>query len=64
MIDHTGVVVSDFERSKEFYRATLGAIGYELLAIFPASVTGRTDVAGFGEGGKPDFWIYVPDPVV
>lgn len=62
MIDHTGVVVSDFELSKEFYRATLSAIGYELLAIFPASVTGRTDVAGFGEGGKPDFWIYKGEP--
>jgi catechol 2,3-dioxygenase-like lactoylglutathione lyase family enzyme len=23
----------------------------------PASVTGLTDVAGFGEAGKPDFWI-------
>lgn len=58
MIDHTGVTVSDFERSKQFYQTVLAAIGYELLAIFPASVTGRTDVAGFGEDGKPDFWIY------
>ncbi len=57
MIDHTGVVVSDFERSKSFYQSTLSAIGYELLAEFPASVTGHTDVAGFGEEGKPDFWI-------
>ncbi|MEZ2416687.1 VOC family protein [Luteibacter sp. RCC_6_2] len=62
MIDHTGVTVSDFERSKAFYQEALGAIGYELLAIFPASVTGRTDVAGFGEGGKPDFWIYKGEP--
>lgn len=57
MIDHTGVVVSDFERSKKFYKSTLSAIGYELLVELPASVTGHTDVAGFGEGGKPDFWI-------
>lgn len=57
MIDHTGVVVSDFEQSKEFYQSALAAIGYELLAEFPASVTGHADVAGFGEGGKPDFWI-------
>ncbi|MDQ0011197.1 catechol 2,3-dioxygenase-like lactoylglutathione lyase family enzyme [Luteibacter jiangsuensis] len=62
MIDHTGVTVSDFERSKAFYQKALGAIGYELLAIFPASVTGRTDVAGFGEDGKPDFWIYKGEP--
>ncbi|MGF6709869.1 catechol 2,3-dioxygenase-like lactoylglutathione lyase family enzyme [Luteibacter sp. W1I16] len=62
MIDHTGVTVSDFERSKAFYQKALGAIGYELLAIFPASSTGHTDVAGFGEGGKPDFWIYKGEP--
>ena len=57
MIDHTGVIVSDFESSKKFYQIALAAIGYELLAEFPASVTGHTDVAGFGEEGKPDFWI-------
>ncbi|RFC01410.1 glyoxalase/bleomycin resistance/extradiol dioxygenase family protein, partial [Klebsiella michiganensis] len=27
MIDHTGVVVSDFEASKRFYERALGAIG-------------------------------------
>ena len=57
MIDHTGVVVSDFEKSKKFYQAVLAAIGYELLIELPASVTGHADVAGFGDGGKPDFWI-------
>lgn len=62
MIDHTGVVVSNIDRSKEFYRAALAAVGYELLAEFPASVTGHTDVAGFGEMGKPDFWISKGSP--
>jgi catechol 2,3-dioxygenase-like lactoylglutathione lyase family enzyme len=57
MIDHTGLTVSDFERSKAFYRAALGAIGYELLLEIPAEVTGSSDVAGFGEPPKPDFWI-------
>lgn len=57
MIDHTGVVVSDFERSKAFYREALAPIGYQLLLEFPAAVTGHTDVAGFGEPPKPDFWI-------
>ena len=57
MIDHTGIIVRDFEASKKFYQDTLKAIGYELLLEFPASVTGHTDVAGFGEDGKPDFWI-------
>lgn len=57
MIDHIGIVVSDFELSKRFYSAALGSIGYQLLMEFPASVTGHTDVAGFGEPPKPDFWI-------
>ncbi|WCM93727.1 VOC family protein [Acidovorax sp. NCPPB 2350] len=57
MIDHTGVVVTDIETSKAFYRQALAAIGYQLLAEFPAAVTGHTDVAGFGEPPKPDFWI-------
>ena len=57
MIDHTGVTVSDFDKSKRFYSEALKPIGYQLLLEFPASVTGRTDVAGFGEPPKADFWI-------
>lgn len=57
MIDHAGVVVSDFNKSKSFYAQALQPIGYTLLMALPASVTGHTDVAGFGEAPKPDFWI-------
>lgn len=57
MIDHTGVVVGDFARSKAFYAQALAPIGYVLMMEIPASVTGHTDVAGFGEPPKPDFWI-------
>ncbi len=62
MIDHTGVNVSNYGTSRAFYKKVLGAIGYELLMEFPASVTGGTDVAGFGQGGKPDFWISQGEP--
>lgn len=62
MIDHTGVLVSNFSKSKEFYLKSLNAIGYRLCAEFPASVTGHTDVAGFGEELKPDFWISKGNP--
>lgn len=57
MIDHTGIVVSDFQRSKTFYQQALAPIGYQLLMELSAEVTGHTDVAGFGEPPKPDFWI-------
>lgn len=57
MIDHTGVVVCDFDRGKRFYAAALAPLGMQMLAEFPAAVTGHTDVAGFGEAPKPEFWI-------
>jgi catechol 2,3-dioxygenase-like lactoylglutathione lyase family enzyme len=51
MIDHTGINVSNFEKSKEFYAKALIPLGYQLLKEFDASV------AGFGINGKADFWI-------
>jgi catechol 2,3-dioxygenase-like lactoylglutathione lyase family enzyme len=57
MIDHTGVVVSDYAKSKAFYEKALAPIGYVLMMEIPAAVTGHADVAGFGEPPKPDFWI-------
>jgi catechol 2,3-dioxygenase-like lactoylglutathione lyase family enzyme len=57
MIDHTGIIVADFARSRAFYQQALAPIGYTLLAEFPAALTGSTDVAGFGEAPKPDFWL-------
>jgi catechol 2,3-dioxygenase-like lactoylglutathione lyase family enzyme len=57
MIDHTGVLVTDFEKSKKFYSEALKPIGYKLLLEFSASITGSANIAGFGEPLKPDFWI-------
>jgi catechol 2,3-dioxygenase-like lactoylglutathione lyase family enzyme len=56
MIDHTGVNVSDLEESRRFYAAALAPLGYELLHEFHGTV------AGFGEQGKPDFWIAQGEP--
>lgn len=64
MLDHIGVKVSDFTRSRAFYVKALAPLNYELLMEFPASVTGGTDVAGFGEKPKPDFWISPGPPQV
>ena len=57
MIDHTGIIVSDFETSRNFFTEALEPIGYKLLLEFPSSVTGSTNVAGFGVPPKADFWI-------
>jgi catechol 2,3-dioxygenase-like lactoylglutathione lyase family enzyme len=51
MIDHTGINVSNFENSKEFYTKALAPIGYQLITEF-----GDT-MAGFGIEGEPDFWM-------
>ncbi len=62
MLDHTGVIVNDFEKSKQFYKKLLHVIGYELLMDFSPEETGHTACAGFGENGKPDFWISAGTP--
>ncbi|MDF2703034.1 MAG: hypothetical protein K0S10_1980 [Rubrobacteraceae bacterium] len=51
MLDHVGVPVSDFERSKRFYAQALSPLGYELI------MEPSPSAAGFGKRGKPDFWI-------
>jgi catechol 2,3-dioxygenase-like lactoylglutathione lyase family enzyme len=57
MIDHTGVFVSNFQASKQFYAKALAPIGYALLMEVSSAQTGRNDAAGFGVPPKPDFWI-------
>ena len=57
MIDHTGVAVTDFAQSKAFYTQALAPLGYQLLMEVSAALTGSTDMAGFGEPPKTDFWI-------
>ena len=56
MIDHTGVNVSDIERSKRFYGQALAPLGYMLMADFAPAA------AGFGVPPKPDFWIAAGTP--
>lgn len=57
MIDHTGVAVSSFAKSRDFYVKALAPLNYELLMEIPKAVTGSKDVAGFGEKPKADFWV-------
>lgn len=57
MIDHTGVAVTQYERSREFYARALAPLGYSLIMVVPPEYTGGKGVAGFGVPPKPDFWI-------
>ena len=56
MIDHVGIPVSDFERSKHFYEEALYPLGYQLI------MEPRHGVAGLGRSGKPDFWVFQGEP--
>ena len=58
MIDHIGFAVSDYERAKSFYAKALAPLGYTLIMEVGADQTeAGAPAAGFGTGGKPDFWI-------
>jgi catechol 2,3-dioxygenase-like lactoylglutathione lyase family enzyme len=56
MLDHLGFSVSDYARSRAFYTRALAPLGVELLM---EPVPG---IGGFGEGGKPFFWIDTRGP--
>ena len=53
MIDHTGLLVSDLERSRRFYTAALAPLGYCVRLERPQAV-------GFGG----DFWLAQGTPYV
>ncbi len=52
IIDHIGLAVSNYERSKAFFTQALAPLGIELVM----EVDGW---AGFGVKGKPEFWFGV-----
>lgn len=58
MLDHAGFGVSDYERSKAFYVKALAPLGVSLL------MEPMGKAAGFGEHGRPFFWIEDRPPAV
>lgn len=50
IIDHLGIKVRDYEKSKAFYVAALAPLGVTLSMEFP-------NVGGLGRGKKPELWI-------
>ena len=56
MIDHTGLNVSDFGKSKAFYRAALAPLGYQVIMELPADLAPQGAI-GMGVPPKPDLWI-------
>ena len=56
MIDHVGLAVGDFAKSKAWYAAALAPLGYTVMMEFPAEQAGGQPAAGLGDT-KPDFWL-------
>src|SRR5581483_4998828 len=50
VIAHTGLLVSDYKRSKEFYTNVLKVLGYTQNMEYG-------EAAGFNDGKNTDFWI-------
>ena len=52
MIDHVSIHVTDLGKARDFYVQALAPLGYTMTAEYT-----EWQVAGFGVGGKADFWI-------
>jgi catechol 2,3-dioxygenase-like lactoylglutathione lyase family enzyme len=62
MIDHTGLYVSDYARSRAFYERALAPLGYALLREFAAEPPAHAGIAGFGVAPAADFWVVGIEP--
>jgi len=56
MIDHTGLNVSDYAKSRAFYLAALAPLGYQVVMELPSSIVPLGGM-GLGVPPKPDFWV-------
>jgi catechol 2,3-dioxygenase-like lactoylglutathione lyase family enzyme len=50
VIDHIGINISDYERSRAFYQKALEPLGITLVMEYGKA-------AGFGRNGKPELWV-------
>jgi catechol 2,3-dioxygenase-like lactoylglutathione lyase family enzyme len=57
MIAHTSLAVSDYKKSKAFYRKALAPLGY-------TTNMEAGEAAGFNDGKNTDFWINREDTIV
>jgi catechol 2,3-dioxygenase-like lactoylglutathione lyase family enzyme len=61
MLDHIGLPVADFARSRAFYTQALAPLGYRVLKEMALSDDGD-GYAGFG-ADRPHFWIGTGTPL-
>lgn len=56
-LDHITLSVADLAKAKAFYAAALAPLGMELVGELSKEQSGSVAFAGFGIGGKGQFWI-------
>lgn len=56
MLDHVGILVKDWAKSRAFYDAAFAPLGYTMISEVPEQYTGGVKVFGYGNQ-KPDFWL-------
>jgi catechol 2,3-dioxygenase-like lactoylglutathione lyase family enzyme len=61
MIDHIGLTVSDFKRSRAFYDAALKPLGMSALMQVSEEETGGSAYVGYGRE-RPVFWFGGGEP--
>ncbi|KAF1719142.1 VOC family protein [Pseudoxanthomonas wuyuanensis] len=57
MIDHMGLEVADYSRSRSFYTQVLAPLGYTVVMEVTREMTGSYEGCGFSPPGRPHFWV-------
>ena len=57
MLDHIGIAVTNYKKSRAFYDKALAPLGITLVMEVTAEQTGNHPAAGYGSDHKPYFWI-------
>jgi catechol 2,3-dioxygenase-like lactoylglutathione lyase family enzyme len=57
MIDHVGINVVDWDKSRAFYDAAFASLRVRWLMTVPKEFTGGANVGGYGRQ-RPVFWLH------
>jgi catechol 2,3-dioxygenase-like lactoylglutathione lyase family enzyme len=57
MIDHLGIEVADYARSRAFYERVLATLGHRVVMDVTREMSGGYEGCGFGSAGRAHFWV-------
>src|SRR5262245_48793785 len=63
MLDHIGLPVAEYARSKAFYLQALAPLGYGIVMELTSEETSGHPAAGFGPPSRSHFWIAAGPPL-